>query len=151
MKFRRRHVIKSKWCQLNNVIWRKESGKLHWKKTNWMDKIDKKQKNVQNEIQFRWNGVFFECSESVSSRLKASHKEEGTRTFRGISLGWQIALFVSLCFIEVYKVAQRVICILLHLNATTRVLYFYQGDSEVKTLLHLPPVTFILTSLKNVL
>ena len=33
--------------------------------------------------------------------------------------------------------------------ATTRVLYFTQGDSEVKSLLHWPPVTFISTSLRN--
>ena len=33
--------------------------------------------------------------------------------------------------------------------ATTRVLYFFQGNSEVKPLLHWPPVTFISTSLRN--
>ena len=33
--------------------------------------------------------------------------------------------------------------------ATTRVLYYFQGDSEVKPLLHWPPVTFISTSLRN--
>ena len=32
---------------------------------------------------------------------------------------------------------------------TTRVLYFFQGDSKVKPLLHWPPVTFISTSLRN--